>query len=133
MDQKLKLYNIDEQYISYMSMYAPHLFIKTREKNRFMKQGIDFIKIKDYAVINLNNMFPVPKSEYTYVDINKEKDVHYKALLHAEYRVIKKLGKIIIKNAELIYKHKCENGNKTALARRCNDFKILENACKNYI
>ena len=28
-----------------------------------MKESVDFIKIKDYAVINLNNMIPVPNSQ----------------------------------------------------------------------
>ena len=54
-----------------------------------MKENVDFIKIKDYAVININNMFPVPEGNYIYVDISKEKDPHYRALLQAEYRVIK--------------------------------------------
>ncbi len=80
----------------------------------------------------MRNMFPVPASEYTYVDINMEKDLHYKALLQAEYRAIKTIGNIIIRNAEFVYKHKCENGNKTALSRRCNDFKILEMACEKF-
>ena len=28
-----------------------------------MKEGVDFVKIKDYAVININNMIPVPKGQ----------------------------------------------------------------------
>ena len=38
----------------------------------------------------------------------------------------------IRKNAQLVYKHKVENGNSTALAKRCNDFLLLESACKQY-
>ena len=38
-----------------------------------MKEGVDFIKIKDYAVINLNNMIPVPDSQIVDIDINKKK------------------------------------------------------------
>ncbi len=36
-----------------------------------MKNNMDFLKVGNYAVINLNNMFPVPKSQCTYVDISK--------------------------------------------------------------
>ena len=33
-----------------------------RNKRTKMKEGLDFLKIGDYAVINLNNMFPAEKS-----------------------------------------------------------------------
>ena len=71
-----------------------------------MKEGLDFIKIKDYAVINLNNMFPVPLSEAKYVDIRSERDSHYRALLLAEYRYIKSIQEKIWKNAQNVYKIK---------------------------
>lgn len=157
----LKLYEINPEYIMYLSAYAPHLFLNKqqgqknerkfigiilevngfqyfaplssfREKHKKMKDGIDFIKIKDYAVININNMFPVPTGEYNYVDISIEKDLQYKALLQAEYRIIKVQQKRIIKNAEIVYKHKILKSNQTLLAKRCNDFCELEKACENY-
>ncbi len=98
-----------------------------------MKEGLDFIKIKDYAVINLNNMFPVPPSERKYVDIRAERDPHYRSLLLAEYRFIKSIQDKIWKNAQNIYKIKLKDGNTSALAKRCNDFLLLEKACKDYI
>ena len=97
-----------------------------------MPEMIDFIKIKKYAVINLNNMFPVPLSECSYVDISKEKDKNYRALLVSEYRYIKSIQDKIRKNASNIYKHKTEYGNSTGLAKRCNDFILLESLCKEY-
>lgn len=42
-----------------------------------MKNGLDFIKVGNYAVINLNNMFPVLDGEYTYVNIPKVKNLQY--------------------------------------------------------
>lgn len=97
----LALYEIEPAYISYLSSYAPHLFLNKstgqknerkyigivftingydyfaplssfKEKHKKMSESIDFIKIKNYAVINLNNMFPVPLTERKYVDISKE-------------------------------------------------------------
>ena len=53
-----------------------------------MKEGVDFIKIKDYAVINLNNMIPVPDSQIVDIDINKEKNASYRYLLQAESREV---------------------------------------------
>ena len=141
-------------------MYAPHLFLnrqKTqlherkyvgivltinefnyfvplssfKEKHKKMKQSVDFIKLKDYAVLNLNNMFPVPLSECTYVEISKEKDMHYRALLQAEYRSIKVIQEKIRKNAANLYRLKI-NGPASPLTKRCNDFVKLEELCRHY-
>lgn len=62
-------------------------------------------------------MFPVPLSECFYVDISKEKDEHYRALLLSEYRYIKSIQEKIRKNASNVYKHKIEHGNSTGLAK----------------
>ena len=62
-----------------------------KEKHKKMRDSIDFIKIKNYTVINLNNMFPVLEEKYTYVDISKERNAKYKSLLLAEYRYIKSI------------------------------------------
>ena len=95
-----------------------------------MKNNMDFLKVGNYAVINLNSMFPVPKSQCTYVDISKEPDSAYKALLSAEYRIISAMEDKILKNATSLYEYKMKNGNETPLANRCNDFKLLESKCK---
>ena len=99
----IKIYEVNPKYIDYLIPYAPHLFqnkqtgqsnerkyigivLSVNSMNYFaplssfkakherMKNGLDFIKIGNYAVININNMFPVPDGEYTYVDIPKMKD-----------------------------------------------------------
>ena len=158
----LKLYEIKENYITYLAAYEPHLFRNKKQeqkkgrkyigvvfqingldyfaplssfkdKHRLMNEGLDLIKVKDYAVINLNNMFPVPLSETRYVDIRSEKDPHYRAPLLAEYRFIKSIQEKIRKNAQNVYKIKRRDGDQSALAKRCNDFLLLEKACKEYI
>lgn len=97
-----------------------------------MKEGIDFLKIKNYAVINLNNMFPVPNDECAYVEISKERNPKYKALLLAEYRTIKAIQEKIRKNAASLYRLKVVKNETTPLTKRCNDFLLLEEACRNY-
>ena len=158
----LKLYEIDGKYITYLSAFAPHLFHNKKigqknerkyigivlningfnyfaplssfkDKHKLMKECIDFIKVKDYAVINLNNMFSVPLSMTKYVDIRSEKDLHYRALLLAEYRYIKSIQDKIWKNAQNIYKIKIKDGETTSLSKRCNDFLLLEKACNDYL
>ena len=97
-----------------------------------MAEGVDFIKLKDYAVININNMIPVPMSQVIEIDINKEKNASYKYLLQAECREINRQKNRIRKNAEIVYSHKIHNGNATPLAKRTNDFALLEKLCKEY-
>lgn len=157
----IKIYEVNNAYIDYLLPYAPHLFQNKRqgqknerkyigvllqvggmkyfaplssfkEKHKHMQESLDFLKIKHYAVINLNNMFPVPDGEYKYIDINREPDARYRALLRSEYRFIKSIQKLIRKNAVLVYNHKLKKGNSTALAKRCNDFRLLESVCGKY-
>lgn len=155
----LKFYEVDPSYVNSLIPYAPHLFhnrkagqanerkyigivlqingfsyfaplssFKPKHKN--MKESLDLLKVGDYAVINLNNMFPVPESKYQYVDFNKIKDRSYRALLLSEYRIVKAMQGKIRRNAAILYEHKKRNREQTALARRCNNFMLLEEVCK---
>ncbi|MCH5255633.1 MAG: type III toxin-antitoxin system ToxN/AbiQ family toxin [Lachnospiraceae bacterium] len=128
LSMNIHFYEINAQYIDYLSAIEPHFFHNKRSrqqnerkyidiilqvngmnyfaplssfkpKHTKMDECVDFIKIKNYAVININNMFPVPEGLYTYIDIQKVKNVRYRALLQAEYRIIKKLRYPILKNA----------------------------------
>lgn len=157
----IKLYEVNHRYINYLIPFAPHLFHNKKPgqhnerkyigiilvisdikyfaplssyktKHDKMKNGLDFIKIGNYAVVNINNMFPVPDGQYTYVNIKEVKNKKYRELLMAEYRIIKKLQDRIKKNAMELYKHKMQKGNATNLAKRCNDFSLLEKKCRQY-
>lgn len=156
----LKFYHVAHDYVDYLAPHAPHLFHNSqkgqqnqrkyigivleingmkyfaplssfKEKHKRMQESLDFLKIKNYAVINLNNMFPVPGGQYTYVDISAEQNQKYKALLQAEYRYIKSIQDKIRKNAKTLYNLKMQ-GASTPLAKRCNDFKGLEGLCRAY-
>ena len=63
----------------------------------------------------------------------KESKPSYKAFLSAEYRIIASLADRILKNAKSLYDYKMKNDNSTPLAKRCNDFKLLESKCKEYL
>jgi len=156
----IKLYEVNPGYVEYLMPYAPHLFRNKqsgqqnerkyigvvltvngmdyfaplssfKEKHSRMREGLDFIKVKNYAVINLNNMFPVPAGQHSYVDISRERNPKYKSLLQAEYRYIKSIQEKIRKNAAALYRLKL-NGSVSPLTKRCNDFVILENLCRQY-
>ena len=104
----------------------------SKPKHRHMQEGLDFIKVKQYSVINLNNMLPVPLSDCIPIDFSKERDPKYRNLLMAEYRFIKMIEEKVQKNARLLYNHKIRYGNSTPLAKRCNDFLLLEQKCREY-
>lgn len=63
------------------------------------------------------------------MDISKERNPKYKSLLLSEYRYIKSIQEKIRKNAVILYNHKIQNGDATALAKRCNDFKLRSKPC----
>ena len=105
-----------------MDYFAPLSSFKP--KHAKMDEGVDFIKIKNYAVININNMFPVPEGLYTYIDIQKIRNPDYRALLQSEYRIIKKNRNRILKNANLVYHHRLGKGSSTPLGKRCHEFEL---------
>ena len=159
MRNNIRIYEVKSEYIKYLSNYQKHIFTQTngknkrkyigivlevkgikyfaplssfKEKHKQMKESVDFIKIKDYAVININNMIPVPDSQIIDIDINKEKNASYRFLLQAESREVNRQKNRIRKNAEIVYSHKKHNGASTPLAKRTNDFELLEKLCKEY-
>ena len=161
MAEALAFYTVDEAYVDYLAPHTPQLFRNARasqahsrkyvgvvlavgghdyfaplssfkDKHRRMKNGLDFVKVKDMAVVNLNNMFPVPVSCCQRVDFAAERDWKYRALLQAEYRAMKPLQDRIHKNARTLYSYKLKYGDSTRLAKRCNDFAALERLCDAY-
>ena len=54
------------------------------------------------AVINLNNMFPVPDGIYSLKNPKTEKNLQYQTLLNNEIRIIRKKQDLIINNANFI-------------------------------
>ncbi len=157
----LHFFEISPEYVDYLRLFSPHIYknkqetqkntrkyigivleingfyyfaplTSFKEKHVHMKESLDLIKVKNYAVVNLNNMFPVPLNECSYVDFSKVEDINYRNLLLAEYRYIRTIENKIYKNAEVLYNHKVNNGTSTPLAKRCNDFILLETKCNEY-
>ena len=157
----LNIYEIDPDYISYLSGFEKHLFRNKKisqnfnrkyvgivlsingfdyfaplssfkEKHKRLSETLDFIKIGQYAVINLNNMFPASIESCKQINFNEIQDLNYKNLLRSEYRIIRKKAALILNNANEVYRHKLINDGKSKLSQRCNDFKLLEEKLKEY-
>lgn len=55
-----------------MKYFAPLSSFKP--KHKWLSETVDFIKIGDMAVININNMIPVPEGIYVPKNLNLETD-----------------------------------------------------------
>lgn len=104
--EKLLFYEIENKYIDYLSKFSEHLFRNAKitqsysrkyigvlfeingfkyfaplssfkPKHKRLNETIDFIKIGDMAVINLNNIFPVPDGFYSLKNPKTEKNLKY--------------------------------------------------------
>lgn len=158
---ELSIFEIDSDYINYLSSFEPHLFRNKKITQNFTRKYIgivlringldyfaplssfkpkhkrlsettDFIKLDNYAVVNLNNMFPAPMNLCAKVIIKNLQNEHYRNLVRTEYRIIKKKQELIIKNAQAVYSHKVNSDGKSKLSKRCNDFTLLEQKCREW-
>ena len=109
-----------------------------------MSNDIDFFKLvgvngKIYGAIDINNMIPVPKTEYLEIKFenldevrnfstNREKKQYWK-LLQAELACINE--RVLCNYAEKLYRLITKYPN-SPLGKRCCNFKLLEEKCKEY-
>lgn len=131
------LENDGVQYFAPLTSYKP--------KFERLKSDIDFVKIKNpetgkiYGAINLNNMIPVTSKNYTEITFenlenfrtfknSREKKLYWK-LLCEEYNFLDE--KLILKNAHKIYELKYRKPYNN-VSRRCCNFKLLEEKCREY-
>ena len=142
-DKKLKPYIGILITINEFDYYVPISSVK--EKHYKIKEGMDFIKIKQdnkiIGVLNLNNMIPISGDnvkELKYKDIEQYRDFSsdkekllYISFLNFELDLINNKMEKIKKNAMRLYIEKINNP-KSNLSKRCCDFKLLEEKSKLY-
>lgn len=130
--------------INNFNYYVP--ISSPKKKHYKMKEGIDFIKIKQenriLGVLNLNNMIPILDR---YVQLLKYKEIEryrlfktdkekrmYIALLNTELKIVNSKYEEIKKNAIKLYEEKINNPN-SRVSKRCCDFKFLETKLNQFI
>lgn len=116
-----------------------------KPKFNFMQNDIDFFKIVDdngriYGAIAINNMIPVPSSEYVVVTKENLKDLRsfrtrrelnqYWKLLQKELSCVDE--QFIMINAKKLLEFVALNPH-SRVAKRCCNFKLLEKKCNEYI
>ena len=112
-----------------------------KSKREKMSNSLDFHKLQDkstgylYAVLNINNMIPVPdkciiKLKYNEVEnyrffSNEKEKTDYIYLLQKEKVLIDNVQDILKSKAAKLYE-KCLAKPYSSLAARCCDFRLLE-------
>ena len=118
-----------------------------KPKHQKMSNSLDFHKLQDestrylYAVLNINNMIPVPDScltqlKYNQVDNfrsfkNPKEKTDYIYLLQKEKAMIDNIEKTLQNKALKLYQ-KCISKPDSSLATRCCNFKLFEEKCNLY-
>ena len=117
-----------------------------KKKHSQMKDSIDFMKIRDkngkiLGVLNFNNMIPVLDTEICilrYDEIskfrkfnNKKEEIQYISLLDVELNIINSKMETIIKNTNKLYMLNISDKS-SKLAKRCCDFRLLEEKARLY-
>ena len=107
-----------------------------KEKHKYMKDTIDFIKINDgeYGVINFNNMIPVMENNYIIININNSCIYNNKRikLLTKQLRWLKNNKDKILFNSYLLYSSYKKGKISDSLKNRCCNFMLLEKKCLEY-
>lgn len=143
---KLKLYIGIVLEIEQIKYYIPISSNKLKHQNMINK--LDFHKVENsktgqvYAVLNINNMIPVPDKYVTQLKYNeidkfrefsseKEK-MNYILLLQKEKNAIDEIQDILINKAKKLYT-KCKEMPEGKLAKRCCNFSLLEVKSREYM
>ncbi len=132
--------------ISKYQYYVP--ISSAKPKHRKMSNSLDFHKLQDesanhlYAVLNLNNMIPVPKQcitqlKYNQIEsfrhfISEKEKTDYIYLLQKEKYIIDQSQNILHEKALKLYQ-KCISHPTSSFAMRCCNFKLLEEKCDLYL
>lgn len=119
-----------------MEYYAPLSSPKPKHKN--LKNTLDLVKIKDgtLGVVNINNMIPITKYNYEFIDLNKKhKNINeYKRnkLLILQLRWLNSNREQIKQKTTNLYKLYKNNILPENVKNRCCNFPLLEKKCKKY-
>lgn len=119
-----------------------------KPKHQRMSNSLDFHKLQDtdtgylYAVLNLNNMIPVPDScitqlKYSQIEqfrsfSNEKEKNDYIYLLQKEKAIMDSIQSTLQNKAEKLYA-KCLRIPDSSLASRYCNFKLLEEKCNSYL
>lgn len=155
--EKLKFYNIDDNYIKYLyefdkkvpfnkdnkrpyigivleingTKYFAPMFSPKKQHSKY-KSNATYIRIGEgLGILRLNNMIPVEDKNLKYINFNDIKDNKYKYLLIQQNNFIQRNTEKIRENANKLYKFVTID-KKVFFTNLCCNFELLEEKCKLY-
>ena len=118
-----------------------------KPKHQKMSNSLDFHKLQDksneylYAVLNINNMIPIPNQfikQLKYDEVenfrsfrNEKEKTDYIYLLQKEKALIDNVQMTLQSKATKLYQ-KCKEKPDSSLSKRCCNFQMLEEKCRQY-
>ena len=142
--ERLKLH-VEFFLLSEISLLCSYFLCKTETSEDVQQSG--FPQLQDestgylYAVLNINNMIPVPDNcltqlKYNQVESfrsfsNEKEKTDYVYLLQKEKALIDNVQDTLQNKALKLYQ-KCIAKPDSSLAARCCNFKMLEEKCSSY-
>ena len=109
-----------------------------KPKHLKLKNKLDFLKIDSgkLGAINFNNMLPVSAANVVMLDLNKEclteTEEKYTKLLQEQIYWLNRNSKKILGRAKKLYDRYLSGKLDEKIAKRCCDFKLLEEKCQEY-
>ena len=119
-----------------MKYFAP--LSSPKQKHLKMKNDIDFYKLSNgkLGAINFINMSPVPDGSYTLIGTKTQsltyQEQKYKALLRNQLRWLNPDGEKLRDIASNLYMNRINNTLPFRVQKRCCDFQLLEEKCREY-
>lgn len=109
-----------------------------KEKHLSMHNSRDFLKIDNgrLGAINFNNMIPVTEYNYTLLELDKivttREEVQYQILLRKQLIWLDNHYEQIKNKSHKLYDSYINNKLPYVLKKRCCNFKLLEEKCREY-
>lgn len=109
-----------------------------KPKHQKLRNTLDLLKIKngEYGVVNFNNMIPVTSNNYVAFDLNKKTNDKTESLrlqlLKNQLRWLTNNKKDIMTKSKLLYDLYKNDKLPNNVKRRCCNFPLLEEKCKDY-
>ena len=151
----MRIYIVKEDYINYLKKFddnirdnknesRPYIGIllevngmnyiaplaSPKEKHKSMKNNIDFFKLENGDLGDLNNMIPVHKENIVEYNFEERHNRKYSILLTKQIRFINKNEDVIKNKANKLY-NKVISG-RSFIAKRCVNFELIEKKALEY-
>ena len=122
--------------VNYLMYFAP--LSSPKPKHLKLKSKLDFLKIDNgkLGAINFNNMLPVTENNIIILDLDKEcltkSEEKYTKLLKEQIYWLNRNDEKLYSRSKKLYDKYVDGTLDANIAKRCCNFKLLEEKCEEY-